>query len=330
MTSISTKEPLKMTNEGPWDRIEPGVAHRVDRLGHHDFFWTRMPDRSPALILHLDEAVKPVQPLPKLRHVGAIYRTVEGRNSYCLTLADRSHLDLFETLCRDVVGAAEAADDLQSALQRAVRRTFRWHHLLRGGGHGLSLEEQRGLVGELALLRELVGEVGPMSAVEAWRGPQDSAKDFELPGLYIECKARRSAAHPKIRISSEAQLMDIPGAKLFLRVQDVDTALGGEGMDLAKHVMLTGTLFEDDFIAYDIWEQRLFGTGFDPEDVEIERKWHLGAIRMFEVRDDFPRLVPPLPTGVEAVEYGVRLDDCVAFQTSNQLKFLFFKSEHHV
>ena len=313
----------KMTTDDPWQGIEPGIARRVDKNGRHDFFWSRMPDRSPALVLHLDEAVKPVQPLPKLRHVGVFYRVVEGRNSYCLALGERSHIDLFETLCRDVVGAAEAAEDLQSALQRAVRRTMRWHHLLRGGGRGLSIEEQRGLVGELALLRELVAEVGPMSAAEAWRGPEESAKDFELPGLYIECKARRSAAHPKVRISSEAQLMEIPGARLFLRVQDVDTALEAEGLNLTQHVDQTGALFEEDFAAQDVWEQRLHGTGYDPEEVETNRTWHLGAIRMFEVGEGFPRLVPPLPTGVEGVEYAIRLDDCTDFRASSDLKPLF-------
>lgn len=320
----------KMMTEGPWDGIEPGIARRVDKNGRHNFFWSRMPDRSPALVLHLDESVKPVQPLPKLRHVGAFYRVVEARNSYCLTLGERSHMDLFETLCRDVVGAAETAEDLQSALQRAVRRTMRWHHLLRGGGRGLSIEEQRGLVGELALMRELVVEVGAMAAAEAWRGPEESAKDFELPGLYIECKARRSAAHPKVRISSEAQLMEIPGARLFLRVQDVDAAMDGDGMNLTKHVEQTGALFEGNFIAHDIWEQRLFETGYDPEEVEANRTWHLGTARMFEVREGFPRLVPPLPTGVEAVEYRIRLDDCADFQTCSNLKPLFSESECNV
>jgi hypothetical protein len=289
-----------------------------------------MPDRSPALVLHLAETIEPVQPLPKLRHVGAFYRVVEGRNSYCLTLGERSHLDIFETLCRDVVSAGEAVEDLQSALQRAVRRTVRWHHLLRGGGRGLSIEEQRGLVGELALLRELVAEVGPVAAAEAWRGPEESAKDFELPGFYIECKARRSAAHPKVRISSEAQLMDIPDARLFLRVQDVDTALDGDGMTLTEHVAQTDALFRRDFVAHDIWEQRLLGTAYDPDEVEQNRTWHLGVVRMFEVGEGFPRLVPPLPEGVDAVEYLIRLADCADFQTSSSLNELLGESERDV
>jgi len=320
-----------MTIEGPWKDITPGTARRVDRNGRHDFFWVRMPDQTPALVLQLSDDTEEYFPLPKLRNVGVFYRIVDGRKSYCITLSDRANIDLFETLCRDVVMAGEAAEDRKSALQRAVRRTTRWHHLLRGGGFGgLSLEEQRGLVGELAFLRELVAMIGPGPAVEAWRGPAESAKDFELPGIYFECKARRSAAHPKVRISSEAQLMDIEGARLFLRVQDVDTALQGDGLNLSAHVAATSQLFEDDIAAQDIWDQRLLETGYDPEEVEEKRTWHLGAVRVFEVSDGFPRITPPLSQGVEEVGYNIRLDACLGFERATDLQELFREKIYHV
>lgn len=331
MMKISMREPSKMIIKDPWDGIEPGIARRVDRNGRHDFFWARMPDRSPALILQISDDTPEVLPLPRLRNVGVFYRVVDGRNCYCITLGDRAHIDLFETLCRDVVMTAEAAEDQNSALQRAVRRTMRWHHLLRGGrAKGLTLEEQRGLVGELAFLRDLVGQIGALRAVEAWRGPEESAKDFELPGLYIECKARRSASYPRVRISSEVQLMDIPEARLLLRVQDVDTALQEEGMNLIGHVEMTCRLFDEDIEAQDIWDQRLFGTGYDPEEIEANRKWHLGIVRFFEVREGFPRIIPPLPQGVEDVTYAIRLDACADFEISTELTKLFSEGECHV
>jgi hypothetical protein len=124
--------------------------------------------------------------------------------------------------------------------------------------------------------------------------------------------------------------MEISGARLFLRVQDVDTALSGNGMNLTQHVDQTSALFEGDFIANDVWEQRLLGTGYDPKEMEANRTWHLGTVRMFEVREGFPRLVPPLPTGVEAVEYGIRLEDCADFQTDSNLKQLFSESKCNV
>lgn len=309
--------------EGPWTNLPESEARRVDSKGKHDFFWVRMPDNTPALLLQLAADTAEVRPLPKLRHLGVFYRMIDGHNCYCIALKDRAHLDIFETLCRDVINAAEQAEDLQNALSRAVRRTLRWHHLLRGeSSTGLSLEEQRGLVAELSFLRDLVDKTGPLKAVEAWKGPEESAKDFELPGLYFEIKARRSAAHPKVQISSAAQLMDIDGAKLFLRVQDVDTSLNTEGKNLAEHVDATAQLFIDDIAALDIWEQRLSETRYSPETIEPERKWHLGEVKTFEVTDGFPRLVPPLMAGVDDVKYTIQFDACGAFTRTNDLGVL--------
>ncbi|WP_306751529.1 PD-(D/E)XK motif protein [Paracoccus actinidiae] len=318
------------TTDGPWGSLGEKEARRVDSKGRFDFFWVRMYDSSPGLVLGLSTETEEVRPLPKLKHVGVFYRMVDGRYHFCLTLSELSHLDLFETLCRDVISAAEQAEDVQGALARAVRRATRWHHLLRGGKPEMPLEIQRGLVGELAFLRELVNVVGPTKAVEAWKGPDDSAKDFELPGRFFEVKARRSAAHPKIRISSEAQLMDIAGARLFLRVQDVDTSLEAEGDNLKDHVDRTAALFEDNVAALDIWEQRLAESPYAEDAVEQERRWHLGAARLFEVSDAFPRIVPPLPTGTEDLSYSIQLDACTDFERTTDLKTLLLEEGGHV
>jgi hypothetical protein len=313
--------PMKMI-EGPWKGLPENQARRVDGKGQYDFFWVRMPDGVPGLLLRLSEGAEEVRPLPKLKHVGVFYRVVEGVNCYCITLSEASHLDLFETLCRDVVSAGEQAENLQSALGRSVRRAMRWHHLLRGGKKGMSLEEQRGLVGELAFLSELAEAIGSTKAIESWKGPDDSAKDFELPGVFFEIKARRSAAHPKIRISSEAQLMDISGGRLFLRVQDVDTTLGAEGDNLKDIVVRTASLFQDDVAALDLWEERLSATAYSEDTVELERRWELGAVRIFEVVEGFPRIVPPLPMGIDEIAYSIRLDACTDYERDIDLKGL--------
>ncbi|SLN59042.1 hypothetical protein ROG8370_02706 [Roseovarius gaetbuli] len=201
---------------------------------------------------------------------------------------------------------------------------------MRGGMRGLSIDEQRGLVGELAFLRTLVEHLGALKAVEAWKGPDKSAKDFELPSLFFEIKARRSAAHPKVRISSESQLMDIEGARLFLRVQDVDTSIGSEGANLKHHVDSTAVLFDDDIMALDIWEQCLAATRYSPETVEEERRWQLGAVRTFEVLEGFPRIIPPILSGVEDIGYSIRLDACADFESNVDLNTILFEDRANV
>ncbi|MDB6453635.1 PD-(D/E)XK motif protein [Falsirhodobacter sp. 20TX0035] len=106
-----------------------------------------------------------------------------------------------------------------------------------------------------------------------------NVKDCELPGVLVEVKARRGAAHPKITISSEAQLSPVDGFKFFLRVIDVDTALASTGQTLADHVDPTAALFAEDPEALDLREERPAATGYDLDDIDERRTWRTGRSR---------------------------------------------------
>lgn len=307
-------------NDTPWAGLGPDIGRRVDSEGRYDFFWAVMPNGLPALLLRVPEGTPTVQPLPVLRNLSLSYRLVDNREIFCISLEDRSQIEIFETLCRDVVAAAERAETANSVLARAVQRTMRWHHLLRAGSvEGLSIEEQRGLVAELAVLRDLVDRHGALTAIGAWMGPMGSPKDFELADIHVEVKARRGAAHPKITISSAAQLAAVDGFKLYLRVIDVDTALADQGMTLADHVNATAVCFAEDPAAVGLWEQRLAATGFLSEQVDPHRVWKTGHARIFDVIEGFPRLIPPLPEGVDDLKYSVSLAACAPFEVADEV-----------
>lgn len=306
--------------ETPWDKLQPDTGIRVDGRGRHDIFWVRMPDRTPGLIMKLSGGAEEVHPLPKLKNLSLSYRHVDGSNTLCLSLTDKGQVDIFEALCRDVIDATEAADTVQSALSKAVQRTCRWHHLLRGGSpEGLTIEEQRGLVAELAVLRELAVELGPRAAIEAWKGPEGSPKDFETFVAHVEVKARRGAANAKIAISSEAQLEAVPGFDLYLKVLDVDTAIAPAGPTLADHVVETGLKFHSDPTAMSLWEQRLIAAGYRDEEVDSSRSWKIGTSRTYRVADGFPRITSPLPPGVSNVGYSIDLHVCAPYQVADDI-----------
>lgn len=304
----------------PWVKLDPDDARRVNLGGHHDFFWVVLEAGMPGLMLKLPSLPQPVPRLPKLKNLVVSFRPVAGGSAFVIGLKERSQAEIFETLCRDVVAAGEAGEDRDDALSRAIRRTRRWHHLLRGGRPGgLSVEEQRGLVGELAFLRELVKGLGPETAIEAWIGPMGSAKDFELIGSCIEVKARRIAAKPFVTISSADQLADVEGSRLFLRVANVASAILPEGHDLHDHVRMSAELFEEAGDAYDAWEDALFSTGYDPANEYDGRRWQLGSTTNYEIVEGFPRIASPLPAGIEGVRYALSLDACASFECEADL-----------
>lgn len=299
----------------PWERLDPNEAKRVDVAGRFDFFWVVLEERMPGLMLRLPGLPQPLPRLPKLKNLVASFRPVSGGSAFVLGLKERSQVEIFETLCRDVVEAGEAGADRNEALVRALQRTRRWYHLLRGGKtNGLSVEEQRGLVGELAFVRDLVSAFGAETAIEAWTGPTGSAKDFEFIGSCVEVKSRRAAARPFVAISSEDQLTDVEKSRLFLRVVNVASAVLPEGQSLHDHVRMTSAMFENYGTAFDAWEQTLYCTGYDPENDYDERRWLIGNATDYEVKEGFPRIPSPLALGVENVRYAIALDACEPFK----------------
>ncbi len=299
----------------PWKGLALGEARRVDRGSKFEFFWVILENQAPGMMLTLHHGQTEIGKLPQLKNLDISYRLRGDRQALVLGLHDRSQIEIFETLCRDVYAAGERATSSDAALSNAIQRTGRWHFLLKGGSpKRLSTEEQRGLVGELDFLRQLIGKLGPCGAVEAWRGPLGSAKDFELPEACIEIKARRGAAKPHVQISSEDQLADVANTKIFLRVMDVDTAIKPLGMDLHAHVSETKRLIGNDPVATDIWEATLLATGYEETQTYDDRRWVLGQTVDFRVEEGFPRIVPPLLGGVGRVRYTIALEDCKPFE----------------
>ena len=310
-------------NEDPWEGLGSGGvdARRVNPASPYDFFWVVSGKDEPGLLLRLSADTAEIKPLPKLRSLDLAYRNVAGHKSLVLLLRDEEQRELFANLCKDIVKAGELGTDNRDALNRAIRRTMHWHHLLRGGKSGLlSLEEQRGLLGELQFLLHLIDLIGPRAAIEAWKGPFGASKDFELDGCLVEVKARRGAAKPFVQISSEDQLSDIDGCRLFLVVSAIDAVVKPNGLTLTDYVTEVEKLYAvADPEAYSLWEEAIMSTGFDFEDDYADRRWNIGKSLHFEVVDGFPRIANPPPLGVSAVRYSISLDACSNFSVEPDL-----------
>jgi hypothetical protein len=305
-----------------WAGLTADRGQRVDAASKFDFFWAVLEDDCPALVLFLPAGAAEVENLPKLKQIDVRFRNLDKR-AFVLRLLDHSQKEPFFAMCRDIFEAAEVAETVELALNRAIRRTRRWHFLLKGGSTlGLSTEEQRGLVGELTFLRELSDEIGPAAAIEAWKGPEGSSKDFEFPHCCIEIKARRGAAKPYVRISSEDQLSNVEGGNLFLRVYNIDSAVLPDGETLHGHVVLTAKCFEENDWAYAQWQDLIDATGYASEGDYADRRWIVGLARTFEVVQGFPRIVAPIPEGVGSLTYAIALSACEPFITLNETPLL--------
>lgn len=314
----------------PWENLTvPDVAdainaRRVSTEIPWNFFWARDIEGRCLLILRHDIQNSPKAHLPRLKgiEVGLPPNQAGDGNMLFFRLTDLSQRDIFHRLCDDIIERATEATSEKEAVAVALSRTWRWHHLLRGGRDGrLSIEEQKGLIGELFVLeRFLFPSFSIADAVSSWKGPLGAPKDFEVCRTAIEAKARRGGAKPFVLISSEDQLDESGIEHLFLYVVDLDRAVEASACSfcLTDVVVRVGrTISEGDPLALEIFESLITAAGYKSEDDYSDFPWVEGAGRIYSVVKEFPRITGgTLLSGVTNVKYSISMAECAPFQMS--------------
>lgn len=316
-------------SEDPWITIKPAkLEHRLSaNLVNPDFpwsfFWARDHNGRHLLLLRHTASASPVNPLPQLRGIEISVKPsgTSGESLLLFLLVDSSNREIFHQLCLDVILSTESATDESAAVECALRRTWRWHYLLRSGrDQRLTDDEQKGLIGELIVMdRFLVPELSAADTVRSWLGPTGAPKDFEVGRFCIEAKARRGPARPSLAISSEDQLDTDSVDRLFVHVSDLVRAPSdGTGKSVSDYAIeLMEQIEKADPVAADRFAALLLSAGLRPEDDYSGDVWVEGASRILEVLDDFPRIVPSmLSPGVSKVAYSINLQLLDAFEVS--------------
>lgn len=313
-------------HEDPWhDLATPASptaisARRANEANPWDVFWAVDYDRQSMLIVchTLNASVLPR--LPRLREIEVGVETAaDGRPMFVLRLLESSLRDIFYRLCSDIIVATERCVTESDAVDAAVARTWRWHHLLRGGGTGLLRpDDQKGLLGELLVLeRYIIPAIGPVSAVNAWHGPLGAAKDFIAGSIGIECKARGTADAGSVPISSEFQLEDDRLEHLFLHTCTLDPAMsdGNDAFTLTEVVQrLRGAILVVGENVTNRYDALLAAAGFRYEDDYADQQWIGGERAIYRVTGAFPRLTPAVvPACITRVSYVLTLSDASAF-----------------
>lgn len=314
-------------NEDPWrDLASPASptaisARRVDETNPWDVFWALDYDRRCMLIVCHTADASVLHRLPRLQEieVGVETAAADGRPMLVLRLLESSLRDIFHRLCSDIVSATEHCTTESDAIDAAVARTWRWHHLLRGGGSGLLRpEEQKGLLGELLVLeRYILPALGSAAAVTAWRGPLGAPKDFLAGVIGVECKARGTADIGSIPISSEFQLAGDGLEHLFLHICMLDPSTPDDNSaftltDVTKRVR--DRISAGGKIATNRYDALLAAAGFHYEDDYTGESWVGGERAIYRIAKSFPRLTPSsVPASVTHISYMLTLADAAAF-----------------
>jgi hypothetical protein len=249
---------------------------------------------------------------PQSRGITTALTNGEDVQAVELALADPGFAGVFDVLVSDLEDTLAAPAAPQQALDRLLGRVRVWQQFFAAADPGgLNYQTLRGLFGELWFMKEhLVGSIGMDRAVAAWKGPSATDQDFQFSGSAVEVKTTGTKQPQRLKIASERQLDTTGVSALLVCHASVDVRQGG-GQTMPELVSelrsyltppsLTSTDFEDKLLAYgysDVHSPRYAASGF------TLRQWNL-----FEVRDDFPRIVETdLRNGVGEVHYSVLVD----------------------
>lgn len=220
-----------------------------------------------------------------------------------LSLEDPASIDLFATVCADVLQAAASAPQIEG-LASFLARLHAWRHFLRERRSGLTRNETVGLMGELIVLRRLIQDDARLLA--NWTAPDDGLHDFELAGHALEVKATLGPA-ATLHISSLDQL-DTSGLRRLdlLHIRLVETPEGECVGDLIQGIIscLTQDAERRNF------DNALLRRGLMPDDAGARSSPRV-SVRMltaFAVEESFPRLVrASVPPAVAEADYTLEL-----------------------
>lgn len=236
-----------------------------------------------------------------------------GRLWIALSRKSAGSPDLFAAMSCDVIGAlddAAAAGADEARLARVcIGRVGAWQEFMRKGIQTLSPEAEIGLVGELAILNEIIGAgVTAALAIESWIGPLDGIQDFEIGTGALEVKTTLSSEGFPAKISSLEQLDNSIRQPLFVagaRFRQVES-----GKNLPEFIAAMRLAIQGDAEAERLLSERLLAAGYaDGHVSRYPRRFALNDIRVIIVSEGFPRLtLGTVPAGIARAMYEIDLD----------------------
>ncbi len=286
--------------------------------------------RARALLVPVNKsALPPRREWPVCQGLELISVGLDSQPHFGVRLSDPSSADVFTALAEDVVPRVAATSGGKEAVDELLGRLRRWQQFLTATRDYLSVEAQRGLWGELHVLRtHLLPSMGAFAAVDGWKASGATHQDFQFPGGAVEIKTTAAKQPQSVRITSERQLDDTGVGTLYLYVVMVDEREVSVGIGPGRSLPVLIADIRSDLsmnpVALAVFNDRLFDRGWlEAQASRYDgRRWTVRAELTYQVREGFPRLVEDdLPAGIGEVSFALSLAACEPFAVpSSQMR----------
>lgn len=237
---------------------------------------------------------------------------IEGENEteLYIYLLDNELKDIFSLFIQNILEDIEKCITESEAIKTTLNVVSKWKKLFdKINFNGLSLEQQKGLIGELLFLNTLLdNDKTFVNAVNTWTGSEQDfqAKDFTLGTVGVEVKFTASK-QPRIKVSNERQLDAQNLSELFLLLYSTE-AVKDNGISLNSIVQQTRQRISTEE-ERSIFNAKLQLNGYFDEDKEhYGRMYSLKKMFVFKVSSDFPKIIKgQLPLGIYDTSYSIEI-----------------------
>jgi hypothetical protein len=222
-----------------------------------------------------------------------VIQGTQGNKDITVILSDNDLLDVFIMFLEDLIINIENLEEEKDIPFVLNTKVNYWGKLFaRITGEYLSKEGQRGLFGELSVLKDLLKLTNDhLNCILSWGGPEGANQDFSNKVNALEVKTSK-ATNPNVNIANELQLDYSVFEHLFLAVIHVDEVNNGPDT-LFKMISEIKEIIAKDSRITDFFENKLDRLGISPgeEDQYKEFGFIIRSEKFYQVQDGFPVLI---------------------------------------
>lgn len=225
-------------------------------------------------------------------------------------LLDSELKDIFSLFIQNILEEIKMSVTESEALIKTLNVISKWKKLFdKINFKGLSLEQQKGLIGELLFLNYLLDNSKTNTkSVNAWTSSERDfqAKDFTLGSMGVEVKFT-SSKQPRIKISNEKQLDGDNLNKLFLMLYSSE-AVKDNGFSLNSLIDQTRKKITSEEVR-SLFNAKLQLNGYFDDDKEhYGNMYSLKKTYAFDVIHQFPKIIKTqLPLGIYDTSYSIEI-----------------------
>ena len=312
-----------MTNiKSIWENQKPTgdiiIKTRIDEIKHLNCFaaTNHLTGQHSFLMTVAKNVIIPELKNYRFKGVGIFTIEVADNIELNIYLLDNELKDIFSLFIQNILEDIENSVTESEAITTTLNVVSKWKKLFdKINFNGLSLEQQKGLIGELLFLNFLLNDENTSAnAVNAWTGAEQDfqAKDFTLGSVGVEIKFTASK-QPRIKVSNERQLDAENLSDLFLVLYSTE-AVKDNGISLNSIVEQTRQNISTEE-ERSIFNAKLQLNGYFDEDKEhYGRMYSLKKTFGFAVTSDFPKIVKnQLPLGIYDTSYSIEISAVESF-----------------